>query len=105
MWVTLLYIASVVIGGIVLTVASGTLLVRDQRRWWLLVFAVAVSAAIFNLSILLRTSGVLYRDIITVVVIAILCTVAIGAAASTLRARVASRRVLGSFAVLATFPS
>ena len=103
MWVTLLYIVSVVVGGIVLTVASGTLLVRHQRRWWFLVLAVAVAAAIFNLTILLRTSGVLYRDIATVVVIAILCTVAIGAAASSLRARVASLRVLGSLAVLAVF--
>ena len=68
-----------------------------------MVLAVAAAAAILNLKIGLRTSGALARDIVTVVVIAILCSVAIGATASILRARVASLRVLGSLAVLAVF--
>jgi hypothetical protein len=103
MWTMLLYVACAVAGGIVLTVASGTLLVRDLRRWWFLVLAVAVVTALFNLTIQLWTGGVLYRDIVAVVVVAILCSVAIGATARSLRERVASLRVFGSLAVLAVF--
>jgi hypothetical protein len=47
----LLFVACVDAGGIVFTVASSTMLVRDLRRWWFLVLAVAVVTALFTLSI------------------------------------------------------
>ena len=80
-----LYIAGVVAGGIALTAASGAFMVRDQRQWWFVVLAVAIAAAMFNLIMGIRVSGALDRDVVTVVVEAILCSGAIGATASVLR--------------------
>jgi hypothetical protein len=101
MWMLLLNVAQIVAGGIVLTVVSGSVLVRNAQRWWIFVITVAVAAAISNLAIQIRNNPTLYRDVTAVVVIAMLSPIAIGATARSLRDQVTSFRVLGSIAVLA----